>query len=190
MSFDRWISDNYQFLRKWSRIWCNSQSDADDLLSHFTIYLHKNWDSKFKLIPDGDERLAFTNQWMKNMVNWSNSDFNKQRRVNSFDEEWDVPDEAVDEFIEVQCETDRDDIRDWLLDLHRNYSDLETERLVKMREIYLKLQTHEKVLYDMYFTHMLSLRKIGKKLNIPYMAVYKMINELKEKIKTIYGMDN
>ena len=42
----------------------------------------------------------------------------------------------------------------------------------------------------MYFTNMLSLRKIGKRLNIPFMAVYKMLNELKEKIKQLYGMDN
>lgn len=186
--YNEWITNNYKFLKKWSKIWAGDR--ADDLLSHFTLYLHKNWDSKFNNIPEGDERLAFVNQWMKNMVNWSNSDFNKLMRTNSLDEEWDVPDEAVDDFIEVQCETDREDIREWLLDLHRHYSEVETNKLVRLRQIYLKLELHEKVLYDMYFTNMMSLRQIGIKLNLPHMAIWSMLNDLKDKIKELYGLDN
>jgi DNA-directed RNA polymerase specialized sigma subunit len=117
------------------------------------------------------------------MVKWDNSEFNREIRVNNFEEEWSMSDEEVDEFLEVTSETNRQDIKDWLVDLHRNFDELSCQRLINIRKIYLDLNTHEKVLYDLYFTQMLSLRDIGKKLNLPHMSVWSMVNDLKQKIK-------
>lgn len=184
--YQKWITDNYKFLQKWSRIWCKDFDDADELLTLFTIYLSTNW-FKYESMSDND-RLRFTQTWMKNNVNWSNSDFNKLKKVNSLNEEWDIED-TYDDLIEVRCETDREDIKDWLIDLNRNYGEHQVEKLVRLREIYLTLATHEKVLYDLYWTNENSLREIGKKLNISHMSVWTMINDLKEKIRLKYGID-
>jgi predicted DNA-binding protein YlxM (UPF0122 family) len=52
-----------------------------------------------------------------------------------------------------------------------------------MRKIYLTLDTHQRVLWDLYFSQMLSMRAIGKKLDLPLSAVYNMVVELKSEIK-------
>lgn len=187
MTYQQWITNNWNFLQKWSRIWCNNNDDADELLGLFTIYLNENWE-KFQSIPDGDERIKWTQTWLRNNVNWTNSEFNKQRRVNSLKEEWEQ-EAPYDDLIEVRCETDRDDIRDWLVDLNRNYSDTQVEKLVRLREIYLTLTTAEKVLWDLHFTNGLSLRKIGIKLNLSHMAIFTMLRDLKQKIRLRYGID-
>lgn len=185
MTYQQWITNNWLFLQKWSRIWCDNSDDADELIGLFTIYLNDNW-LKFSTIPDGDERIKFTQTWMKNNVRWSNSLFNKQKRVNNLGQEWEQKD-SYDDMIEVRCETDRGDIRDWLLDLTRNYSDTQVEKLVRLREIYLTLTTAEKVLWDLHFTNGLSLRKIGHKLNLSHMSIFTMLRDLKQKIRDKYG---
>jgi hypothetical protein len=182
-----WVNENYEFLELWAKRWAGE--NWADLLSHYCEYLNKNW-HKFSQIPDGEERLKWTQTWMKNMVKWTNSDFNKMIRVNSMPDEWEIPDESYDALLEVSSETDREDLRDWLLDLHRNFSDLEVNRLIKMRQIYIKLETYEKVVWDLYFTNMLSLRAMASKLKLPLSSVHNMVVELKEKIKIKYGMDN
>jgi predicted DNA-binding protein YlxM (UPF0122 family) len=52
-----------------------------------------------------------------------------------------------------------------------------------MRKIYLTLDTHQRVLWDLYFSQMLSMRAIGKRLDLPLSAVYNMVVELKSEIK-------
>lgn len=163
----------------WSKRW--SHDEWPELLSQMAIYLNKNW-SRFSQIPDGEERIKFLQTWMKNQVNWYNSDFNKTLRVNNLPEQTEVVDVEYDDLIELKSEVVRDDIKDWLIDLNQNWNDLEIDRLVKVRKIYLTLPGHQKVLYDMYFSNMLSMRDIGKKLDLPLSAVYNMIKELKEKI--------
>lgn len=179
MNGDLWIKNNYTFLETWSKRW--SPEDWANLLSLYCIYIHSNW-SKFSAIPDNEERIRFSQTWMKNQVNWYNSDFNKTLRVNNLPEQTEVVDGEYDDLIELKSEVVRDDIKDWLIDLNQNWNDLEIDRLVKIRKIYLTLPGHQKVLYDMYFSNMLSMRDIGKKLDLPLSAVYNMIKELKEKI--------
>jgi DNA-directed RNA polymerase specialized sigma subunit len=181
----KWIEDNYKFLETWSKRW--SPNYWDELISFYCLYIHSNW-PKFSAIPDGEQRLKFTQTWMSNNVKWRNSDFNKAIRVNSLEEEYDIQEPAEESFIEVTCETDREDIKEFMLDLNRRFSEYDVNRIMTMRKIYLTLDTHEKVLYDLYFSQMLSMRAIGKKIDLPLSAVYNMLNELKIKLKLCAGI--
>jgi hypothetical protein len=78
----------------------------------------------------------------------------------------------------------RGDISDWMIDLHINFEQLEVDRLMKLRGVYLTLQTTDRVLWDMYFTNMMTMRSIAKKLDIPLSAVFTMVTELKIKIQS------
>jgi len=185
MRGNTWIEQNYIFLEKWSKRW--SPDNWSDLLSMYCLYIDSNW-IKFSAIPDGDDRLRFTQTWFKNNVGWRNSDFNKSIRVNSMDEEYDIPDKAEDSFIEITCETDREDIKEFMLDLNRRFSEFDVNRIMIMRKIYLGLDTHERVLYDLYFSQMLSMRAISKKIDLPLSAVFNMLNDLKIKLKLCAGI--
>jgi len=180
-----WVKDNYQFLETWSKRW--SPEYWDELISFYCLYIHTNW-NKFSAIPDDEERLRFTQTWMKNNVGWSNSDFNKAIRVNSMSEEYDIPEVVELSFIEITCETDREDIKEFMLDLNKRFSEYDVNRIMMMRKIYLTLETHEKVLYDLYFSQMLSMRAIGKRLDLPLSAVFNMLNDLKNKLKLCAGI--
>lgn len=185
MRGSKWVEDNYSFLEIWAKRW--SPNYWDELLSFYCLYIDGNW-IKFSAIPDDEQRLKFSQTWMKNNVGWYNSDFNKAIKVNSMGEEYDIPEESEDTFIEITCETDREDIKDFMLDLSRRFSEYDVTRIMLMRRIYLGLDTHEKVLYDLYFSQMLSMRAISKKIDLPLSAVFNMINELKNKIKLCAGI--
>ena len=186
-SWQIWFANNYVLISMWSKRW--SPDNWSELLSEMTIYLNKNW-LKFSQIPDDEERIKFLQTWMKNQVKWYNSEFNKNIRVNNLSVDEGIQADfgrreeqiAYDDLIELKSEVVRDDIKDWLIDLNQNWNDLEIDRLVKVRQIYLTLPGHQKVLYDLYFTKMMSMRDIGKKIDLPLSAVYNMIKELKEKI--------
>lgn len=183
-----WINKNYLKIEYWSKHWAGE--DWAELVAHFSLYLNARW-SKFSTIPDDEQRIKFMQAWMKNQVNWWNSDFSKSLRVNNLSVDEDIESDfgrreeqiAYDDFIELKSELVRDDIKDWLIDLNRNWNDLDIDRLVKIRKIYLSLSSHEKVLYDLYFTKMMSMRQIGEKLDLPLSAVYNMIKDLKKIIK-------
>jgi hypothetical protein len=181
MTHSHWINNNYDFLQRWSKIWAGDR--WCDLISYYCIYLDTNWE-KFDSIPDTDERIRFTQTWLKSNVRWQNSEFNKITKLNDLEENWEVPDEEQDDLLHIYCETDREDIRDWLIDIHKEWGESGSSKLIKLREIYLGLTTPDKVLWDMYYTNMSSMRDIGHKLNLPLSAVYQMITELKIKIKS------
>ena len=185
MNGSKWIEDNYTFLETWAKRW--SPNYWDELISFYCLYIDSNW-SKFNAIPDDEQRLKFTQTWMSNNTKWSNSDFNKAIRVNSMSDEYDIPDEPEDNYLEVLCESDREDIKEFMLDLNKRFSEYDVTRIMMMRKIYLGLDTHEKVLYDMYFTQMLSMRAIGKKIDLPLSAVFNMLNDLKIKLKLCAGI--
>lgn len=142
---------------------------------------------KFSTIPDDDARLKFTNTWLKNMSKWSNSEFNRLYSVNNLPDNWEIKDSGEDTYIEVLAEADREDLKLWMKDLYVNFGGEKSAKLMKLRQLYLKLETHEKVLYDLYFTQMLSLRDIAKKIDLNHMAVFCMVGELKNKLKTWIG---
>lgn len=122
------------------------------------------------------------------MSKWSNSEYNRLHSVNNLPDNWEIPDSSEDAHIEVLAEADRDDLKLWMKDLHENFGEDKSNKLMKLRQIYLKLETHEKVLYDLYFTQMLSLRDIGKKIDLNHMAVYVMVTDLKNKLKIWIGI--
>lgn len=180
-----WIEQNWPTICKWSKHW--HEKEWGELSSQFVIYVDKNW-LKFSAIPDGDDRIKFMQTWMKNNVNWYNSDFNKSIRTNNLNDEYEINEEEEDQFLEVYCESDRDDIREFMLDLYRNYSDWDVNRILTIRKVYIELPTHDKVLFDLYFSKMMSMRAIGHKLDLPLSAIYNMITELKNKIKIGCGI--
>lgn len=169
-------------METWSKRW--AKDDWSDLINHYVEYLDTNW-KKFSNIPDNDERIKFTQTWMRNQTKWYNSDFNRLHQLNDLGEEWTIPDVEDDHLLELRCESDREDISIWLVDTYSEYGEWGTNKLIKLRETYLKLETHEKVLYDLYFTNMNTMRDISDKLDIPLTAVFKMIKELKSKLKAL-----
>ncbi len=176
-NWQTWFQLNYKVIAMWSKRWAGEY--WAELLSEMTIYLQKNW-IRFSAIPDGNERIKFLQTWMKNQVSWTNSDFNKTIRTNNLPEELDIAEDVSDDLIELKGEYLREDIKDWLIDLHNNWESKQIDQLIQIRKVYLTLESHHKVLYDLYFTQMMSMRDIGKKLDLPLSAVYNMIKELKK----------
>lgn len=177
-----WVEANWKWIEYWAKRW--SWDNWGDLVSHLYIYLDKNW-VKFSAIPDDSQRIKFVQSWFKNSTRWTESEFNKSTRVNNFKDDWSIPDVGEDNLLEVICESDREDIRDWLVDIHKRWGEVGSNKLIKLRAIYLELDTHEKVLWDLYFNKMLSMREIGSKLGLPLSAIYIMIKELKNKVKRL-----
>ena len=183
------ITDNYTELKVMSKRW--GGLDWVDLLSYYTIWIEKNW-PRMILLPHNDQ-MRFSQTWLKNNAKWYNSEYNKSKVVNNLqsptDDEGDNleplydTEPGYDDMIELRSESLPEDIKVWLFDLSQNFPERDVERLVKMRYIYLQLQTHEKVLWDLYFTQMMTMRDIGDKLKLPLTSVHIMIGELKQKIK-------
>jgi hypothetical protein len=179
LSWQQWLEKNYRIISYWARRW--HPEEWRELLAFMTFYLEKNW-HKFSKIPDGEERIKFLQTWMKNNVSWSNSDFRKSIAVNNFTEEFDFGDEILDDNLDIKAEDIGDDVKEFIIDLYRRFSEEEVLKIISVRKVYLTLQSHEKVLYDLYITQMLSIRGVAKRLNLPMSAVYGMINDLKKKI--------
>jgi hypothetical protein len=187
MTHSAWIEDNWKFLNKWTRAWADEH--WVDLASNLTLYLDKEW-KKFSKIPTDDEKIRFVQSWMRNQTRWSKTQYSKDVRINSFDEEWDftnVDPQSTSEIL-IRAEDCREDIKDWIVDIEDKFSERDCTRLIKIRNIYLRLKTHEKVLYTLYFTEMKSLREIASQLDLPLSAIHTMMLELKIKIKN--GVDN
>jgi hypothetical protein len=179
LSWQQWLEKNYRIISYWGKRW--HPEEWRELLAFMTFYLEKNW-HKFSKIPDGEERIKFLQTWMKNNVSWSNSDFRKSIAVNNFTEEFDFEDEILDDNLDIKAEDIGDDVKEFIIDLYRRFSEEEVLKIISVRKVYLTLQSHEKVLYDLYITQMLSIRGVAKRLNLPMSAVYGMINDLKKKI--------
>ena len=175
----QWLTDNWKSLSTMARR--KHPTEWRELMTHFCFYLDKNW-SQFSLMIEND-RMRFSNVWMSNNIKWPKSDFNKSIRVNNLPEE-DYPIEDTEEhYLDIGAEDVDDDVKAWMVDISKNYSQLDTIRLFEARRVYLGLPTHQKVLYTLYFTNMMSLRQIGAKLCLPTSAVHTMLNELKKVLK-------
>jgi hypothetical protein len=187
LSYDEWITNNYKILSTWARRW--HPEEWRELMAHLTFYLHKSW-SKFSMIPDDEQRIKFIQTWYKNTVKWKNSDFNKSIKVN--DDNWEgystndsifeIKGDIYEEAYDVLAEDFNQSIKAFIIDLERRFSEPEVEKILKVRKIYLTLPPHEKVLYDLYFTKMLSIRGVAKQLDLPTSSVHLMIVDLRKKI--------
>lgn len=181
LTWQDWITKNYTTISHWARKW--HKEEPEELLAFLTLYLEKNW-HKFSQIPDGEQRIKFLQTWMKNNVSWSNSDFRRSISVNNFPEDIEIVEEPEFDDSDIMAEDIGQDVKDFIKDLHRRFSEEEVYKIISVRKSYLILQTHERVLYDLWITQMLSIRAVAKRLNLPSSAVWGMINDLKKKIKS------
>lgn len=177
----KWFSDNWEWIDYWSRRW--SWNHSGDLQSHLYLYLDKNWD-KFKKIPDGEERIKWCQAWFKNTVRWTESDFNKSISVNNFSEDWKPAEVPSESYNDLRPDAPSEDLANWLVDIFDNWGEVGGERLMRLRGIYLELDTHRRVLFELYFYKMMSMREIAVKLNLPLSAIFTMIKDLKLEIKS------
>lgn len=180
-----WFNKNYIWIKYWAKKW--SPQYWSDLITFYWLWLNKNW-LKFSIIPDGDERKKYTQKWFRNTVSWSSSDFNKSLTINNLEDEWVIPDVCEENYYDIISESEREDIKEWLLDINKRFSENSVDKLMLLRKIYLELSTPNKVLWDLYFTQMLSMRDISKKIDLPLSSVYNMITELKKIIRKECGL--
>ena len=181
-SWQLWLQANYKTISMWARRW--HTNEWRELLAFMALYLEKNW-AKFSQIPDGEQRIKFLQTWMKNNVRWKNSDFNKSIEVNNLEETWagSYINEGTHEVpYDILAEDFSDDVKTFIIDLNSKFDDLSAARIIKIRKIYLTLPSHEKVLYDLYFTQMKSIRGVAKQLDLPLSSVHNMIKDLRKKI--------
>jgi hypothetical protein len=170
-----WFNRNYKNLEKWSKYW---HEDWSGLLSSYYEWLVKNWDKFDKM--DEESKSKWSMNWFKmNGRVWNNSDFNRQSKLLAQREDFEIQE---GEFLEEHY-FEWGDLSLWIKDITENYSEKECRELVRCRQLYLTLPLHKKVLWDLYFNQMLSMRDISSKLNLPLTSVYKMIKDLKEEIK-------
>ena len=99
----------------------------------------------------------------------------------------------IDDYIEhIDIEISAEECplftKEWLIDINARMSDRDCTRLIQIKNIYHTMASHEKVLYNLYFEEMKSLRAIAKQLNLPLSAVHIMVSDLKNKIND--GLDN
>lgn len=180
----QWITDNWKDLSKYAKM--RHGTEWRELLVHFSLYVHKHWIT-FSAIPDDIQRIKFARTWFKMNVIWEKSDFNKCIRVNNLPENTYIPDDVEEQYLDILAEDVDESVVDWMIDVKKNFSEESSQKLFKVRKIYLGLQLHEKVLYDLYFTQMMSIRQIGIKIDLPPSAIHTMLIELKNKIKSQCG---
>lgn len=185
MNPDKWLELNYDYIKRMCLYYTTDLS----LITHLYIWLVKHpnrWISMNSL--SHNDQMKFTNTWLKNNSKWTNSDFNKENRVNDFNEIWDCQYESDTVVsIEIRSEDIDDNIKDWLIDIRMEFGE-DAEKLIKIRSIYLKMSTIDKVLYDLYFTKEMTLRSISKHLSIPLSSTHQMVMNLKNKIKEKCGI--
>ncbi len=181
MQGGQWITDNWKDLSKYAKM--RHQAEWRELMVHFSLYVHRHWIT-FSAIPDDIQRIKFARTWFKMNVIWEKSDFNKSIRVNNLPEKTYIPDEVEEQYLDILAENVDESVVNWMIDVKKNFSEESSQKLFKVRKIYLGLQLHEKVLYDLYFTQMMSIRQIGIKIDLPPSAIHTMLIELKNKIKS------
>lgn len=133
-----------------------------------------------------ESRLAWTNHFLKmHSLYWKkNSKFWKE--IDISDQIDDIPDIEYDQYLDLRAE-DEGILTEWICEITHEFGEISADKLVKIRKVYLGLETTDKVLYDMYFTNEMSMRDISNKLNIPLSTVFGMITRLKNNIKVCVG---
>lgn len=182
LTVEEWIQKNYKTIVKLSEYYTDDKS----IITHFYLWLNKpNRFLKVISMPD-DEQMKFTNTWMRNNTKWENSEFSKEKKINNFEQIWDDDYEGQPSqnttSMEITAEDISDDIKLWLIDIQEEWGD-NADKLIRIRKIYLDMNTTDKVLYDLYFTNMMSTRMIAKKLNIPSSSVHIMLTDLKNNLR-------
>ncbi len=179
MTFSIWLGTNYVFIEGVAKN--ISPKRYKDLVYYLTLYLDKKW-MVFDNIPN-HQKIPFVVAWMSNNNKWSGSSFN----LHNLDS---ICETSQREYFDNDMVEETKYYLDGESTFIQDYGYLRGEILDDARSIYIeRLNSIERILYDMYFYDDLSMRKISSKLNIPTSSVVLMISALKKKIKNIYDND-
>lgn len=188
MTWQIWLSKNYDLISMWSKRW--HKEEGGELVSLMSLYLEKNW-STFSLIPDDIQRIKFLQTWMKNNVRWTNSEFNNSIRVNNLDHnffEQVVTNQGVDDYLDILAEETSETLKAYIIDITNEFGEERAKKIMAARSVYDGLATESKVLYDLYITRNMTVRSISALLDIPASSVYNMIISLKKEIRKKCGI--
>ena len=181
-SANDYVDKEYKFLQHWCKRWANDT--WGDLLTHFYLHIEDDW-VKFNKIPDC-EKHKWVQSWLRNTSNWINNPYSKDTRVNNLPEYYELPDKGSNEYIEIFAEDCDDSTKEYIADLHRNFSDRQVDLLLKVRLVYVsKLTVRERVLYDLIYKDGMSYRAISAKLRIPTTVVFQAVKNLNKKIEEL-----
>lgn len=177
-----YVNKEYGFLQHWSKRWAGET--WSDLLTHFYLHIDEDW-LRFNNIPD-DEKRKWVQSWLRNTSQWSNTQYRRDVLVNNLSEEYDLSDNGGDCYIEILAEDVDDLTKEWIVDLHRHYSDRQVDLLMKVRLIYLKnLTVRERVLYDLIYKDQMTLRQVSNKIKLPTTVIFHAVKNLNKKIKDL-----
>lgn len=170
---------------------------APELLSTTYLTIHEKAKAGTILIPgENDEFVKWFCKCMKNYYRWPNSNFNKTHsrdnivcHIDTYYEER-ASDFLVDEDalrdIEIQTE-ETNDLTKELIDISSSLGRDKTLRYIEVIEFKRTLESHESILFELYFEKEMSTREIAKEYSmefntINYQSINKMINIIKTKI--------
>lgn len=193
MDLNTWIETEYKTISLLAKNY--TKTEYKTLVSYYYMYLYTNW-PKLDVMCHTD-KMKYTNKWFSNNAKWkgdgrkhSGSKFNQDKTINNLPEVYDFEiGEDSCKYIEISAENVSDDIKGWLNDIEHTFCDA-GDKIIKVRALYISkyFETTDRVLYDLYFTQLLSGRQIAKKLNIPHSSVHVMLRDLKNKIRTLCGV--
>lgn len=208
MRLDEAVNKNFGYLTIVAKRITQSKNVrmASDLVSETYLALSE------KVIPeDNDEFIKWFSKSMKNQFRWSKSEFNKiyqpkefttldkhshhnqnQQKhldggyINSFNDL--IVDEDAQRNIYLQCEQTNDFTKE-LFEISSSLGRAKTLKYIELIEFKRSLPPHESVLFDLYFQKELSTRNISSMYSDEYnklsrISVNKMVNKIKDKIKT------
>lgn len=178
-TLNEWFSNNYNILKNIAKQYTK---DYSDLVSLYYIYLDKRGWVKISHLTD-DELGRFSRKWLKSNSRWQNVEF-EQMKVNNLPEYTWVEDLSYyPTDILIDSENSSDKIKEYIRDLSENFGDEGASKIILIKYHYENsLSDHERILFDLTFTEMLTTRGVAKRLRIPHTSTYIMIRDLNKKI--------
>lgn len=173
----------------------NKNEDASDLLSYCVEYFCSNREKTSNKSDQDIENMMcgfMYNQWQWNNSTSRNSFLNQQKMINRNSEPiedrfFDCYDKQEVNNIELAAEEVPDNIRNYIQDLiNSGYSNDSISKILSTKQCYTKLNITEQSLYDLYFIKDHAMRDIAKIANVPLTYVFKILKDIKEKIKLNY----
>lgn len=153
------------------------QSKSSEIISELYLYMMNN---KEKLISyiERETLEGFCVTWIQTQIRYPNSPFNRKNAIHEGEFVEDVINDIVSE--ELYDNEYENDLASYL-------TESQIEDIRSINNILHHLSQSEKILYDLYFVKMMTLREIAaySSIKISYMTIYGMVKKLKEKIKLL-----
>jgi RNA polymerase sigma factor (sigma-70 family) len=202
MDLNEYIILRYSFLKTMSRNIVsrrskNPQEDASDLLSYTVENILVNKD-KYQNKEVSELDLIF-GAFLKNQWNWINSTSKKSfLNINKINNNIDdlekyentlvnIEDQDAVLKIEINAEGLSENNIKIILDLLEfNYSNEQMDKILFCKDYYKKLNVSDQSLFELYFIKKLSIREISALTNVPRSSIKRILDTLKNKIKTAY----